>query len=167
VKLAPKLLWIGLLLYVVSFFLMATGAPSPVDGQTPDGRMPGFLCAFFAFIYPLEEARLALFDHVPPTLGAISFISLLVSGWINPVFVVTVFLDLSEQYERRVSILKIVLVVMMLFTAVFFMTFPVLFLHPREGYFLWLVAMFLALFADSFSGSATRYRARAEHLAKS
>ena len=127
--------------------------------------MPGFLCAFFAFAYPLDEARLVLLHNVPPTLSAIPFVSLLVSGWINPVFVVTVFLDLSEQYKRTVSILKVVLVVMMLFTAVFFVTFPLN--HPREGYFLWLVAMFLALFADSFSGSTTSHQAGAEHLAKS
>ena len=125
--------------------------------------MPGFLCAFFAFVYPLEEARLVLFNHVPPTLSAIPSLALIVSGWINPVFVVTMLLDLGEQHERTVSILKMVLVVMMLFTVVFFVTYPLS--YPREGYFLWLVAMLLALFAESFSGPTTD-RVSAWHVAK-
>jgi hypothetical protein len=144
-KQPSKFFWTSILLYIASFFLLATGSSPPGDG-----RMPGFLCAFFAFVVPLDEARLALLHKVPVALTAAQFLSLSVSGWINPVFVVTIFLILSEQRQRTVTVLKAVLLVMMLFTALFFLTFRLF--YPREGYFLWLVAIFLALFAESFSG---------------
>jgi hypothetical protein len=44
----------GLLLYVTSFFLVATGATSPV------GRLMGFECAYFAVDLPLTDTPLDL-----------------------------------------------------------------------------------------------------------
>ena len=111
-----------------------------------DTRLPPRI---FSFVYPLTEVRDALFRNMRSTLEPLPFLSRLVSGWINPVFALTVFLELSEPQERTASILKIVLLVMMPFTVIFFATFHGE--YPREGYFLWLVAMLLALFPENLS----------------
>ncbi|MGA9570009.1 MAG: hypothetical protein WBS17_07975 [Candidatus Acidiferrales bacterium] len=150
-KQTSKLFWTALLLYAASFFLLSTWSNPPMDG-----RMPGFLCAFFAFVYPLTEARDVLFRNIRPTLEPLPFLSLLVSGWINPVFALTMFLELSEQHERTASILKTVLLVMMPFTIIFFATFHGE--YPREGYFIWLAAMLLALFPRNFSATFARMK---------
>jgi hypothetical protein len=144
VKLPNKLFWIGILLYTFSFLLQATWSGPPGSSS-----MPGFVCAFLSFIGPLIEARDVLFRNLPSSLEPLAILSLLISGWINPVFALTMFLELAEQHERTAAILKIALLLMMPFTAIFFVAFGV---FPREGYFLWLVAMLLALFSERFSG---------------
>jgi hypothetical protein len=148
VKQPSKLFWIGLLLYAFSFFLLATCS-----------RMPGFLCAFFPFVYPRAETTDGLFRNMRRTLEPLPFLSLLISGWIHPVFALTVFLELSEQHERTASILKIVLLVMMPFTVVFFATCNGD--DPREGYFLWFASMLLARFSERLSGIVGRKNAGA------
>ena len=136
-----RLFWIGLLVYATSFFLLGTGSSPPGDG-----RMPGFLCAFFAFFGPLDEARLALFHNVPLFLPPVQYFSLLVAGWINPVFLTTVFLMLAETHERLVVVLKATVLLMIPFTWLFFASFRES--YPREGYFLWVFGMLLVLFSS-------------------
>jgi hypothetical protein len=69
------------------------------------------------------------------------------------------FLELSEPHERTASILKIVLLVMMAFTVVFFTSCGGD--YPREGYFLWLAAMLLAVFSEQFSSAFVKGNAGA------
>jgi len=142
-----KLFWIGLLIYVASFFLFATG------GSVGDGRMPGFLCAFFAFVLPPDLAKKALFDNVPisTVIGPVPYFSLLIAGWINPVFLITAFLFLAGIHRRLADILKVAVVLMIPFTWLFFATDRMF--HPREGHFFWVVGMLLVLFSDRLVSS--------------
>ena len=135
-----RLFYSGLLLYAASFFLLATGSFPPGDG-----RMLGFLCAFYAFALPIELGTKALFHNVPMPIDPVAYLSLLIAGWINPVFVVTAFLSLTQTHQRLVAVLKAAVVLMILFTLLFFATFKMF--YPREGYFAWLVGMLLALFS--------------------
>jgi hypothetical protein len=107
--------------------------------------MPGFLCAFFAFLGPLDEAKLALFHNVPLSLHPVPYFSLLVAGWINPVFLTAAFLMLAETHQRLVVVLKVAVLLMIPFTWLFFASFGDS--YPREGYFLWVFGMLLVLFS--------------------
>jgi hypothetical protein len=139
-----KFFWIGLLIYAASFVLIATGPSLGRDGF--DGRLPGAFCAFYAFWLPLDFARDALFNNVPMDMGPVPYLSLLLSGWVNPVFLVAAFLQLTEKHPRLCRILKIAVVTMIPFTWVFFATFPMF--YPREGHVLWVTGMLVALFSE-------------------
>ena len=102
-----KLFWTGLLIYAISFVLFATG------GHAGDGRMLGFMCAFFAFVLPINEATLALFHNVPLSIPPVPYVSLIIAGWINPIFLVTAFLILTGLHQRLVAVLKVAVVLML------------------------------------------------------
>jgi hypothetical protein len=149
VKQPNKLFWTSLLLYAFSFCLLATWSEPPMDG-----RMPGFFCAIYAFVWPLHEIKEALLHNVPYALQPLPLVSLFISGCINPIFVAMIGLNLVEYPARTTSILKIALILMMPFTIVFFATFRGV--YPREGYFLWVIAMLLALFSEQLSDIVNR-----------
>jgi hypothetical protein len=136
-----KIFWSGLFVYFFSFLLLATRSSPPGDG-----RMPGFLCAFFAFVEPLNEAKLALFHNVPFSLHPVPYFSLLIAGWINPVFLVTAFLMLTDTHQRLVVILRVAVILMIPFSWLFFATFQLS--YPREGHFVWVISMLLVLFSE-------------------
>jgi hypothetical protein len=104
--------------------------------------MPGFLCAVAAVWFPLEPAIKSGMFHI----RLVPYLSLLIAGWINPVFLVTAFFVLAEAHQRLVALLKVAVVVMIPFTWLFFATFRAV--YPREGHFLWVFGMLLALFSD-------------------
>lgn len=157
-RLQLKLFWWGLLIYAVSFVLLAVG-PSGDHGAS---SLPGVVCAFYAFVLPINFAWGALFHNVPMDMGVVPYVSLLISGWVNPAFLITAFFDLAETHPHMVRILKVAVVAMIPFTWLFFASFPVF--YPREGHFLWaigmLVVMFskpLARFTDSRAPTVVRF----------
>jgi len=79
---------------------------------------------------------------------------LVVSGLINPVFIVTAFLEPSGVYARRVPVLRIMVVIMIPFCWIFFATsrFDV---YPRGGHFLWIIGMLIVLFSGQLAGITT------------
>lgn len=136
-----KIFWTGVLLYVVSFFLFAAALPIPESSP-----YPGFSCAYLAFFFPLQSGH--TLSGTPFHGKLLAFISLVISGWINPVFIVTAVLDLSGQYRRTVWVLRILVLVMIPCCWIFFYAFH---LYPREGHFLWILGMLLALFSNTLS----------------
>jgi hypothetical protein len=142
-----KLFWTGLRIYAISFVLFATA------GSAGDGRMLGFMCAFFAFVLPVNEATLALFHNVPLSIPPVPYVSLIIAGWINPIFLVIAFLILTGLHQRLVAILKVAVVLMLPFTWLFFATFRMY--YPREGHFLWVVGILLGLFSGRIAGGET------------
>lgn len=139
-RLHLKLYWWGLLIYLVSFFLLAIGPSGTAAGSS----LPGAFCAFYAFVLPIDFAWGALFHNVPIDIGVVPFVSLLISGWINPVFLILAFSDLADTHPRLVRILKVAVVAMIPFTWLFFATFPIF--YPREGHFAWVIGMLLVVF---------------------
>jgi hypothetical protein len=144
VKTQLKVFWLGLAIYAVSFFLLATGGSS-----VGDGRMPGFLCAWFALAVPVSEA-LRGFRCGPFENNIFAYFALLISGWINPVFLLTAFLDLSDSYRRAVSVLRIIVTLMLPFCWIFFYYFRNMY-YPREGHFVWIIGMLLTLFSHEIA----------------
>ncbi len=132
----PKLFWIGLLIYVFSFFLVAVAGQRVLSGPAR-----GYHCASYAFLLPLQAPRGESLTH-----NLLEFISLLISGWINPVFLIAVALFLNGRHKRSFTILRVIIFLMIPFCWIVFFYEG---LYPREGYFLWIMAMLLVLFSDS------------------
>ena len=135
-----KIFWWGMLIYAVSFFLIAT----QFIGMTVSSPWFGFLSAFYAFFLPWD----GMVGRGAPFHNYIEWSALLVSGWINPVFTITAFLDLSGQYKRAVGVLRVIILVMIPFCWVFFAT---AFMYPREGHFVWIAGMLMVLFSRTIA----------------
>jgi len=72
------------------------------------------------------------------------YVALVISGWINPVFLIVVALMLRGGYQRTEAILKVFVLLMIPFGWVVFYRYS---FYPREGHFLWILGMVLALFS--------------------
>ena len=140
------LFWLGLLIYAVSFALVAEAARWPGEEQTR-----GYMAAIQTFLEPLAENPISPVTD-PWIFHGIEFfyVSLLISGLINPLFLVILVLA-AMGYQQAFSILRIILLLMIPFCWV-----VINFQHyyPREGHFLWLLGMVLALFC--FKGPIKR-----------
>jgi hypothetical protein len=123
-------LWIGLSLYALSFFLVAV--KDSLFGIT----MRGYECALNTLFGPWEPDA-----H---SQGRLSFLSLLISGWINPVFLITAIFVLFSRLQAVTAVLRFVVVLMMPFCWVVFHYEGV---YPREGHFVWVFGMLLVLFS--------------------
>ena len=146
-RMPPKrtLLWIGVVIYALSFALVAVAERWP--GHE---RMRGYWAAIVSIWVPLvyNPFRAAwIFRETK-----LSYVALLVSGWINPLFLVTLAFALSKRYRRMISLLRIILLLMFPFCWVAFLFAN---FYPREGYFLWLLGMVLTLFSFGLRSGAT------------
>jgi hypothetical protein len=126
-KISRLALLIGMVLYVVSFFLPAAKEAHAI---------PGYLCAYLALVLPWIREPLKSLRSDP-----LNLFSILLSGWINPVFLLTIILLLRKA--RLGAVLRIALLFMFAAPWIFFYKD----LRPQTGYFLWTGAMLLALFS--------------------
>ena len=98
--------------------------------------MRGYECALNTLSGPWEPDA-----H---SQGRLSFLSLLISGWINPVFLITAIFVLFSRLQAVTAVLRFVVVLMMPFCWVVFHYEGV---YPREGHFVWVFGMLLVLFS--------------------
>jgi hypothetical protein len=127
-----RVLVLGLVMYVVSFFLFATG---------PDHL--GWVDAVLALEFPLEE--LTRPPGLEPVVGPMALVAIAISGSINIVFIVAAILHVVAPARATFQALRVAVIVMMPFCWVAFRNQH---LRPREGYVLWTLGMLLVLFAD-------------------
>ena len=145
-----KVFWIGILIYAVSFCLKAVGETNPISGN---GVGYGFALAILMFICPLYWINKALFNGTGfwgDNFGFFIQLSVFLIGWINPIFLIAAFLELSEYRPRLFFILRITIFAIMPVTWVLFFLVRQA-VYPREGYFLWILGMLLAMFPAQFS----------------
>jgi hypothetical protein len=127
---------LGLVIYIFSFFLVATG-----DRKGPTGRLTGYECAYLALESTLSTPfSPASADYSPPLL----YFSILISGLINPVFFAFTALAFLKRKPRVARVLKFALLLMIPFCWVAFRYLEV---YPREGHVLWVIGMLLVLFS--------------------
>jgi hypothetical protein len=126
----------GLSMYVASFFLWAVR-----DSGWIAGPVRGYFCAELTLVSPFSEDGRSQLHEKP-----IEYFSILGSGLINPLFLVTFFLQLFKVRPRAVIVLRNLAILMIPLCWVVFYYEG---LYPREGHFLWIVGMLLALFATS------------------
>ena len=127
--------WVGLLIYTVSFALSACEGGCRAPGGCP---IRGYGAAFLALVIPWWRPWV-FHDKI------FNYVALLISGWINPLFLITVTLALLRRYQGAVAILRIILLLMIPFCWVVFYYGGY---YPREGHFLWLLGMVMALFSS-------------------
>jgi hypothetical protein len=150
-KMARLIAVIGFLLFAATFLPpdwrpistskvsgMLTAVKEVVAAPSDKG-IPGFLCAYMTIVLPWTSDGLRMLRHEP-----VDYFAILLSGWINPVFLIAFVLLLINPRNRLAGILRIVLIFMF---AACWIVFYYEHLHPRAGYFIWTAAMLLVLFA--------------------
>jgi hypothetical protein len=140
VKSGRIILGVALVLFVASFFMTAVGS---LYGGRIGPSIPGYLCAIITFLDPWRAEGLKSLREEP-----LLFLSLVFSGWINPVFLVTLISLLRKPSENLGRKLRIVLLFMLPACWVAFFEEHAI---PGFGYFLWTISMILALYSTSFS----------------
>jgi hypothetical protein len=131
---------IGLGLYGGSFFLSAVATLAAYGGAY-DAPMSGYNCALFALGLawgPNLFGHQGLFEHRP-----LDYLGVLLSGWINPTFLVAAFFVSFRPSARIARILAIVTLAMIPFCWVVFYYHH---FYPREGHLVWVAGMLLVLF---------------------
>ena len=137
---------VGLALYVGSFFAPAIAG----SAVTPPGWAPGYICAFCAFVMPLQGLGFFGSDRL-------EFLSMLVSGWINPIFIVAMILALRWADKRPFAVLRIAVLAMIPFCWIVYYKERS---YPREGHFLWILGMLLILFSQRRTAKLSEARPR-------
>lgn len=130
---------VAMVLYVASFFL---GAVIDALGSSSASRIPGYDCAYLTLIFPWTRDGLRSAQDHP-----LQYMGMLLSGWINPMFLITMIFLLKKRNAHVGGTLRIVLLLM--FPACW-LVFSEVHVRPTYGYFLWTAAMLLTLFSDAF-----------------
>src|SRR5262245_2484916 len=121
--------------YAASFGLAA--------GSRGGYSLPGLVCAYATLVGPLLDT--AFFEA-----RAAIYIPLLISGWINVVFLSAVAIRSRSGNGRTFRTLRTITLLMIPFCwSVFYHEHA----YPREGHILWIAGMVFALFSDSLSSS--------------
>jgi hypothetical protein len=136
---------IGMALYAVSFALVAVA-----DRHPSSGSLRGYAAAIFSIWAVLSENPLS--DHWLFQGKEFAYVSLLVSSLINPLFLVTLTMA-ARGYQQTVAILKVILLLMIPFCLI---GFGFQTSYPREGFFLWVSGMVLALFSGFLQSESIR-----------
>lgn len=126
------------MIYMLSFFLVATG-----DYEGALGRMRGYECAYLAISSALTTTPFSpnSIAYAPP----LQYLSILISGLINPIFLVYATLAFFKQKPRTARVLRFALLLMIPFCWVVFQFLKV---YPREGHILWVIGMLLVLYSS-------------------
>ena len=127
---------VGLSIYVASFFLWAVE-----DSGWLASKVRGYSCAELTLESPFSEDGRSQLHEKP-----IEYFSTLGSGLINPLFLVTFFLQLFWVRPWAIIVLRNLTILMI---PLCWVVFRYEHLYPREGHILWIVGMLLTLFAMS------------------
>jgi len=105
--------------------------------------MRGYECAYLAVASALTTTPFSPNStaYAPP----FQYLSILISGLINPVFLVYATLAFLKQKPRAARVLKFVLLSMIPFCWIVFQFLKV---YPREGHVLWVIGMLLVLYSS-------------------
>ena len=138
-----KIFWVGLLIYFVSFSLRAVG-----DSISDPNGLRGINCAWVALALPLNDLHHWMLGGPQPVFSLFESLCLLVSGLINPLFVVTLIFGLDRRYDRLASQLRIAVVLIIPFCWVFFSLDHQL---PLAGHFVWVAGILVTMFSEKIS----------------
>lgn len=126
---------IGIGLYAVSFMLPAIGGAAVT---APSGWASGYNCAWFTLAMPLQGFTGYFRDR------HFEYFSLLLSGLINPVFIIALAVGIQRRLARLFIALRTALLLMIPFCWIVYYKEAS---YPREGHFVWILGMLLALFS--------------------
>jgi hypothetical protein len=138
--------WLALLTGIAAFAAsFALPAVKEAKASSNSAGVPGFTCATITLQMPWSNDGRTLLHESP-----LQYFSILFSGWINPLFLVTLVMVLIKPRWRPTIVLGYLVAAMQVFCWILFFQ---LHLFPRQGYFLWLSGMLLALYSNKISRS--------------
>jgi 4-amino-4-deoxy-L-arabinose transferase-like glycosyltransferase len=114
-----------------------------IYGAKTNLLFPGYWCAYVTLFLPWSRDGLNSLHEWP-----LLYFAILLSGWITPMFLLTLGFLLKKSTHNTGQTLRIVLLLML---PACWIVFSQEHLRPRYGYYLWTAAMLLALFASSLS----------------
>jgi len=135
--------WVGLFAYSTSFFIPFVGGTGVYTPKLPTGADCAIDWFFFPWIY-IHLHNLDKFLSDAP----VGNVSVALSGWINPIFVLAVLCAVLGRTPLLTTILRTVIFIFLPFCLPIFL---VQHIYPREGYVLWVTGMLLVLFSNKFS----------------
>jgi hypothetical protein len=125
-------------LFAVSFMLPAIREVAK-PGATA-GTLSGYDCAVLSLMQPWGKEGLALLRSDP-----VNYVSALLSGWINPVFIIAVLVLLIRPSAGINSVFRVVLPLMFIFCWVVFYKIHY---SAYTGYWVWMGGILMAIFSD-------------------
>jgi hypothetical protein len=128
----------GIALFAVSFKLPAIREVAK-PGATA-GTLSGYDCAVLALLQPWGKEGLILLRSDP-----VNYVSVLLSGWINPFFVIAILALLIRPAASVYAVLRVVLPLMFVFC---WIVFYKIHYWAYVGYWVWMAGILLALFSD-------------------
>jgi hypothetical protein len=135
VRFRRELFWLGWIVYISSFFLAAVG-PSNQSRPTL-----GYFCAYATLLFSWQQANHWL--HGMPSIDKpLEYVSVLVSGWINPVFLIAVIVT---SFKRLKSLARLAAIIVVFMIPSCWFVFYYYQLYPREGHILWIAGMLMVL----------------------
>lgn len=127
----------GVAMFAVSFVLPAV---KDASASPSSPGVPGFTCAVLTLQMPWSKDGRDLRNQAP-----VQYFSILFSGWINPVFVLALLLILIRPQWLAGAMLTYVVTAMFVFCWIVFYQLK---LYPRQGHFLWMFGILLALYSS-------------------
>jgi hypothetical protein len=133
----------GIVLFVVAFFLPAVRTP----GSGPEaGPFVGWVCAVSALIASAGIIHLGAALQGKDAVGAIS---LILSGWVNPLLLLFLIFSIRANWVRTRRGLAAAILVCLAATWVFLFKAP---MTPLVGHFLWVAGIAAILGAQFVRG---------------
>jgi hypothetical protein len=127
---------LGFALFVTAFFLPAV---KDVNAGPKDTGVSGYKCASLALRIPWGKEGQGL-RHSSP----LQYFSILISGWINPAFLLALIFVLVKPGSGFGWVLRVMVALMFIACWV---VFSQVHLRPQIGYWLWMLGILLALFS--------------------
>jgi hypothetical protein len=142
VERSQRVLLVALIVFAVSFFLPAIW----ISHATPS-TLPGYWCAYTTLVAPWKSESMKELRA-----GPVEFFAILLSGWINPLFLITMVLSQRVTAKKLARSLRtVVLFLLPACWVVFFQEH----VYPFVGYFIWTAGIVVALFSTSFSSRSS------------
>ena len=138
---SEKVVLFALLIFTLSFFLPAIWIPH----VTPHTET-GYWCAYVTLVFPWGSDGLKELSSAP-----VEYFAVLLSGWINPLFLISMLLSRREKTRKLSRMLRTVVLCLLPACWVVFMVEHV---YPFVAYFIWTAAMITTFFSGSFSASS-------------
>lgn len=138
-----------MLIYVISFFLVAEQF-----SYFHKSGLYGYFDAIDSLVVPWSNIS---FGQGGVFHTRFEWLALLLSGWINPVFLIATALELFGKQLRLFSPLKTAVILMIPFCWIVFYYEDD---RPREGHFVWIAGMLIVLFSAKLSSMLARNERR-------
>ncbi len=127
---------LGFAVFVTAFFLPAV---KDVNASAKDVGVMGYKCASLALRIPWGHEGQGMLHSSP-----VQYFSILISGWINPAFVLVLILVLVKPGSGLSWGLRVLVALMFIACWV---VFSQVHLKPQMGYWLWMGGILVALFS--------------------